>query len=317
MSASRSPRASHPPTLLTLARRTIAEASLLTPGDAVVVAVSGGRDSMALLHVMSLLARAEKARYRLLAFGVDHGLRPEAARELDTAAALARTLDITFERTSVQVPPGGNLQARARTARYRALEDAASVFGASAIATAHHADDRAETFLLRLLQGSGPAGLAVLPAKAQGHARGVARIRPLIYADRAAIDAHLTRHVIPYADDPSNENRRFARVQVRHELLPLLRTMSPRIVQHLCHLADELAPWAEAAAERGHAYPLPRTIQRALADLRRTQSVTARIQLPGGLVAMADRTHVWSETAEANLSETASKRSLERSPHED
>jgi len=316
------PRPSHPPTLLTLARRTIEREALLAPGDALVVAVSGGRDSMALLHVMSVLARARRTPYRLLAFGVDHGLRPEAARELDLAASFARSLDIPFERTSVDVAPGGNLQARARAARYRALEDAASAFGSSRIATAHHADDRAETFLLRLLQGSGPSGLAVLPPKARdvdgaGSATAPTRIRPLIHADRAAIDAHITRHVISFADDPSNDDLHFARAHVRHELLPLLRAMSPKIVHHLCHLADELAPLGEAAAAQGHGYPLPHATQVALAELRRTQSPAARIQLPGGLVASVDRTHLWSETAEATLSETASTRPLRRPASED
>ncbi|WP_394827036.1 tRNA lysidine(34) synthetase TilS [Pendulispora albinea] len=293
---------SHPPTLLTLARRTIAHEELLAPGDAVVLAISGGRDSMALLHVMSLLAREPRARYRLLAFGVDHGLRPEAGRELDTARTFALSLNIPFERASVRLDPGGNLQARAREARYHALENAASAFGASVIATAHHAEDRAETFLLRLLQGSRPAGLAVLPPKAEG------RIRPLIRADRTTIDAHITRHDIPYADDPSNANPRFARARVRRELMPVLRDLNPKIVQYLCDLADELAPLGEAAAERGHAYPLPRATQIALNELRRTQSRATRIQLPGGLVAMADRTHVWSETAEASVRETPSAR---------
>jgi len=292
---------SRPPTLLTLARRTIAEEALLAPGDAALLAVSGGRDSMALLHAMSLLAK--KAQYRLLAFGIDHGLRPEASRELDTAADFARSLGVVFERTSIRIEAGGNLQARARSARYRALEDAASAFGAKVIATAHHADDRAETFLLRLLQGSGPAGLAVLPAKVEGM---IPRIRPLIRAQRQDIDAHITRHVIPYANDPSNENPRFLRVQVRHELLPLLCRINPKIVEHLCHLADELAPWNDEAKSRGRAYLLPRATQEALAELRRTQSPTARIQLPGGLVAVAERTHLWSETAQATLSKIPS-----------
>src|SRR5690606_10746326 len=124
--------------------RTIADDALLSPGDAAVLGVSGGRDSMALLHVMSLLAR--KAGYRLLACGVDHGLRPEASRELDLAAELAERTKVPFRRILLQVEPGPNLQARARDARFRALEGAAAEFGAVAIATAHHADDRAETF---------------------------------------------------------------------------------------------------------------------------------------------------------------------------
>lgn len=281
-------RGSHGPSLLTLAKRTLERDARLAPGAAAVLAVSGGRDSTALLHVMSLLGR--RAGYRLLACGVDHGLRAEAARELDGAEALAARVGIPFRRIALQVAPGANLQARAREARFHALEEAAAAFGAHAIATAHHADDRAETFLLRLLQGSGTAGLAVLPPASLGHTP--PRIRPLIRASRQAIELHLERHGIPYADDPSNDDPRYLRVRVRKELLPWLTSVNPRIVEHLGALADELAPRGEAAAERGHAYPLPRATQEALALLRRTRQASARIELPGGLVASVGRTQV-------------------------
>src|SRR5437868_1432114 len=126
---------SHPPTLITLARAAIRDHRLIGRSDTVLVAVSGGPDSMALLHVLSLL-RAKLA-FGLFAHGVDHGLRPEASRELDVAEAFARRLDVPFGRTLVQVDRGGNLQARARTARWAALRAAAAQAGASRIATGH------------------------------------------------------------------------------------------------------------------------------------------------------------------------------------
>jgi tRNA(Ile)-lysidine synthase len=223
---------SHPPTLITLVRAMLREHPLVARGTTVLAAVSGGPDSMALLHVLSLLRR--ERGFGLFAHGVDHGLRPAAAAELELAAELARNHDVPFERTCVSVDPGGNVQARARTARWRALEAAAGRAGASSIATGHHADDRAETMLMRILRGTSPRGLAVLPP------RDGCRIRPLLRARRADIDAHIRRHRIPHAVDPSNRDPRFLRVRVRLEVLPLLERLNPRVVEHMYALADGL-----------------------------------------------------------------------------
>ncbi|HTQ43853.1 MAG TPA: tRNA lysidine(34) synthetase TilS [Polyangiaceae bacterium] len=222
---------SHPPTLITLARAALRDHGLAPRGTCVLVAVSGGPDSMALLHVMALL-RARHG-FGLFAHGVDHGLRAEAARELDLAQTFSRDLDVPFSRSSVDVSPGGNLQARARDARWAALRAAALRVGADRIATGHHADDRAETLLMRLLRGTGARGLAVLrPLEGD-------RIRPLLRARRVDIDAHIARHRVPHAIDPSNRDPRFLRARVRMELLPELERLSPRIVEHLCALADD------------------------------------------------------------------------------
>jgi tRNA(Ile)-lysidine synthase len=222
---------SHPPTLITIARAALRDHDLAPRGTRVLVAVSGGPDSMALLHVMALL-RARQG-FGLFAHGVDHGLRAEAARELDLAEHFSRDLDVPFSQTVVNVSPGGNLQARARDARWAVLRAAASRVGADRIATGHHADDRAETLLMRLLRGTGARGLAVLqPLEGD-------RIRPLLRARRGDIDAHLARHRVPHAIDPSNRDPRFLRARVRMELLPELERLSPRIVEHLCALADD------------------------------------------------------------------------------
>lgn len=221
---------SHPPTLITLARAALRE-GIVPRGTSVLVAVSGGPDSMALLHVLSML-RARHG-FGLFAHGVDHGLRPEAARELDLAERFARDLDVPFSRSALHVKPGGNLQARARDVRWAALRAAASRAGAERIATGHHADDRAETLLIRLLRGTGARGLAVLPP-AEGD-----RIRPFLRARRADIAAHIERHHVPFATDPSNRDPRFLRARVRMQLLPELERLSPRIVEHLCALADD------------------------------------------------------------------------------
>jgi tRNA(Ile)-lysidine synthase len=223
----------HPPTLITLVRAALREHDLTPRGTRVLVAVSGGPDSMALLHVLALLR--ERMGFGVLAHGVDHGLRAESGAELDLAEGFARTLEVPFSRTRVSVEAGGNLQARAREARWTALRTAASRFGADRIATGHHADDRAETLLIRLLRGTGIRGLAVLPPR-EGD-----RVRPLFRARSADVRAHVARHGIVHADDPSNRNTRFLRARVRQELLPTLERLNPGVVDHLCALADEAA----------------------------------------------------------------------------
>jgi tRNA(Ile)-lysidine synthase len=226
-------RRSHPPTLLTLVRRTLREEVRVERGDHLLVAVSGGGDSIALLHALARLA--PKLGLRLSAHGVDHGLREEAALELDLAESLAARLGVEFSRSQVELGDRGNLQARARAARYAALRAAKAAAGARYVATAHHADDRAETVLMRLLRGAGPRGLAVLPPRAAD------LIRPMIRVRKPAVLAHLERHCLAYASDPSNGDSRFLRTRVRGELLPLLESMEPAVVEHLNALADGLA----------------------------------------------------------------------------
>ena len=223
---------SHPPTLITLARALVREHKLVERGTTVLVAVSGGADSMALLHVLALLRR--EGGFGLFAHGVDHGLRAESGTELDLAEGFARSLDVPFGRTRVAVAAGGNVQARSRTVRWAALHNAAARAGAVRIATGHHADDRAETMLMRILRGTRAAGLAVLPP------RDGDRIRPFLKARRADIDAHVRRHRIPHCHDPSNVDPRFLRVRVRLEVLPALERLNPRVVEHMYALADEL-----------------------------------------------------------------------------
>jgi tRNA(Ile)-lysidine synthase len=232
--------ASHPPALLTHVARSLRGECAALRGAGVLVATSGGADSQVLLHALAW--HREKHRLDLVAHGVDHGLRAEAGAELDLAEDLARTLAVPFARTRLALAPGGNLQARARAARFEALRAAAHAAGARFIATAHHADDRAETVLLRLLRGAGPRGLAVLPPIAQDLAR------PLLRATRADIMAHAGRHGLRFASDPSNADPRFTRVRVRREVLPLLAELDPAVVRHLCDLADRLRTLASEEA---------------------------------------------------------------------
>lgn len=238
MTIARRPGRSHPPSLLRLAERLIRDERLVARGEIVLCACSGGPDSTALLHVLARLR--DRLGFTLVGHGVDHGLRPEAGAELGRAERAAGALGVPFATTRLRVEPGGNLQARAREARRGALRAAARLAGAHAVATGHTADDRAETFLMRLLRGSGPRGLAVMPPSAPLD-DDLRVVRPLLTARRADVEAHLARHHLDVGRDPSNEDARFLRVRVRRELLPQMEDLSPAIVAHLCALADMLA----------------------------------------------------------------------------
>lgn len=267
----------HPPTLQTLARGVLSRELHVPKGTRIVVATSGGPDSQALLDVLASLRGP--LGLVLEAHGIDHGLREEAAAELALAESLAARLGIPFRKTALRVAEGGNLQARARTARYDALRSAAE---GALIATGHHADDRAETVLLRLLRGAGPRGLAVLPPRSDD------RIRPMLRARRADVLAHLERHRIPFATDPSNRSPRFLRTRVRHELLPMLEALSPQIVAHLCALADQLGPIVAGDP----AVTVPRATQDAMRRLLAHPTEAGEILLPGGLVLRRGPTQV-------------------------
>jgi tRNA(Ile)-lysidine synthase len=267
---------SHPPTLIPSVRRTLLEECRTGPADHLLLAVSGGPDSMALLHVLSGLR--QNCGFVLSACGVDHGLRADALSELLLAQDFASRLGVPFEIRRTLVEPGGNLHARARRARYAELEAAARTVGAMFIATAHHQQDRAETVLIRLLRGAGPMGLGVLSAT-NGN-----RLRPMIRAASSQVRAHLARHDIPYALDPSNADPRFLRTRVRNELLPLLQELSPGIVGHLTSLADELDDVAlpEVLDERGVALRLSRAHRAQLRQALRHRRARTHVLIGAG-----------------------------------
>jgi tRNA(Ile)-lysidine synthase len=223
--------------LLDAVRATVARHGLLVPGDRVLVAVSGGPDSVALLSALARL-RAEQ-RLALHVCHVHHGLRPEADREAAAVRDLAARLDcpVTVERVRVVHRPDRSPEAAARTARYAALRRAAGAAGATRIALGHTADDQAETVLMRVLQGAGPRGLAGIPVR-----RG-RLIRPLLSVDRAAVVAYLGAEGLPWVEDPSNRDPKMLRNRIRHELLPLLAA------QGWPHIRTALRRTARAARE--------------------------------------------------------------------
>jgi tRNA(Ile)-lysidine synthase len=219
-------------------------------GARVLVAVSGGPDSTALL---AALAGAAPARgVELVAAHVDHGLRPESAAEAEAVRALAATLGVACAVRRVAVAPGAGLEARARRARYRALAAMAAEAGAHWIATAHTRDDQAETLLLRLLRGAGRRGLGGMrPA-------GRRLWRPFLEVARADVRRWLAERGLGSAVDPSNADLAHTRNRVRRLLVPFLEAeFNPRLGAALAALAARLRDeddWlAAAAAERARA----------------------------------------------------------------
>ena len=194
---------------------------MLRGGEGVLVAVSGGPDSVALLDVLCSL-RGPLALALSVAH-VHHGLRPEADAEASAVERLCARLGVAcrVERVTVRrAPPWDGLEAESRRARHAALARAAAAVGAARIATGHTADDQAETVLMRLLQGAGPRGLGGI-APVRG-----ALISPLIETRRAEVVAHLDARGLTAAEDASNRDPRFLRSRIRHDLLPFMAELT-------------------------------------------------------------------------------------------
>ena len=200
---------------------------------------------MALMWLAARWRRAVARGPRLIAVTVDHGLRPEAAREARDVKRLARTLDLPHRTLRWSgVKPKTGLPAAARAERYRLLVQAARTSGASHILTAHTRDDQAETLLMRMLRGSGIAGLAAMARETQRD--GVWLARPLLDIPKSRLVATLGKAKIAFADDPTNGDTSFTR--------PRLRALMPALAEEggdsrsLARLASRLAR-ANAAIE--------------------------------------------------------------------
>jgi tRNA(Ile)-lysidine synthase len=221
---------------------------MLSGGETVLVGVSGGADSVALLHVLSELA--DSLPLKLSVLHVHHGLRPEADDEARFVERLGEEmrLPVIVERVTVERSLGLSPEAAMRRARYAAFRLWAERSAASRVALGHTADDQAETVLMRLLQGAGPRGLAGIPPVRGPY------IRPLIETGRGEILKELQARNLPWVEDPSNRDPKFLRNRLRHDLLPLLAGgYNPRIVEALCRVAAlsrSLVESLDRAAER-------------------------------------------------------------------
>jgi tRNA(Ile)-lysidine synthase len=213
---------------------------LLAEGDHLLVAVSGGPDSVALLSVLASLAPSK--RLTLSALHLNYGLRGEESDEDERfVTRLCAELEVPLIRERVDLSGAsgagnaGSLQARARDVRYASLRRTAAAIGASKIALGHTADDQAETLLMWMLRGSGAAGLAGIKPL-----RDAVYVRPLLDVSRAEILSYLKAKGLPYRTDSSNAKPIYLRNRIRQELLPLLKRFNPAVVGALTRQADIL-----------------------------------------------------------------------------
>jgi len=300
------------------------------PGDRLVVAVSGGVDSMTLLHALARLA--PRLPLALHVAHIHHGLRGRTA-DLDAALVTAESarhgLPVTVTRLAAEKRlRGTSVQVWAREARYASLESIRKRVRAQWIATAHTQNDQAETVLLNLLRGTGLRGLAGIPGVR------IHLVRPLLGVSRPEIEAYAKLRGVPFREDPSNKSIAYRRNRIRRQLLPLLaRQYNPRIVEALAGLAaqareddDALVAQAEVLAaesirERDSAVGasisalraappavarrlLLETFHRAallrrgltrrhLAALASLAAGAGTVRLPGGLEAWATTKYLW------------------------
>jgi tRNA(Ile)-lysidine synthase len=230
---------------------TIRREGLLSKGDRILVACSGGADSTCMLLVLHTLRK--EWLWDLAVAHFNHRLRREAAEDEQFSRELAGELGLPFYARAGDVADwarsrGLNLEEAGRQLRYAFLEETAAAIGADRIVTAHTMDDQAETVLMRLLRGSGRSGLTGIPPE-----RGKTVVRPLLQVSRSEVEAYLGAQGRTYRLDRSNQDRRYLRNRIRWELLPYLSTrFDPHIVPRLGRLAEILRAeeeWIETQVE--------------------------------------------------------------------
>ena len=247
------------PSLVAAVDRALRASGAPLAGRRVVLGLSGGADSVALLD--ALVSLAGRHRFRVVVAHLDHGLRPESREDAAFCGRLCERLGVPLHTAEADVSARarrerGGLEQAARRERYRFLRRVRAETGAAMIVVAHNRDDQAETLLMRLLRGAGATGLGGMRPR-------VGRVlRPLLEVSREEVLAHLRHRGLGWREDPTNADLRYLRNRVRHELLPYLEArFNPALREGLARTAGLLAE--EAAHLGGEADALLDTIARA------------------------------------------------------
>ncbi len=229
--------------LLPTVQRLIERENLLPPQANIVIAVSGGADSLALLHILHRLA--PHFSWQLHVATLNHGLRGRAGEEDALfVATFAKQLALPVTVGQVDVATFAQnqhlgIEAAARTLRYRFLADVCRQVGAHLLVTGHHADDQAETILLHLLRGSGVTGLRGMAlASPLPNAPEITLVRPLLGMTKSELVNYCESHQLNPHHDTSNDDTALLRNRLRHEIVPLLAQINPNIIQTIARLAD-------------------------------------------------------------------------------
>jgi len=214
-------------------------------GQRLLLAVSGGRDSMALLHAMHGLAGQPHWALDLHIGHVNHHLREDAGNDAAHAAAAAERLGLRCHLEDAHpAEASGNLEANARRMRYAALAHVARQIDADAVVTAHHADDQLETLLMRLIRGAGPTGLAGMTPI--GDASGLTVLRPMLGLDAGAIDDYCAAAGVHWREDVTNTDAARWRARLRRDVLPVLKALRADAATKAGESATMLAEAGEA-----------------------------------------------------------------------
>ena len=221
--------------MLNKVSRYLQEHNMLSDHNFIIAGVSGGPDSMSMLHVLNKLQ--EEFGFQLAVAHLNHGLRQEADDEQEMVALTCARWEIPFYSETVDIRELAarqkkTLEEAGRDCRYQYFNQLARQLGADRIATAHHQDDQAESVLIHLLRGSGIRGLrGIMPVNGN-------LIRPLLNISRQEIEQYIIEHNIPSCLDLSNQNTEFLRNRIRWQLIPLLEEYNPRIKETLAGLAE-------------------------------------------------------------------------------
>lgn len=242
-------------------RRALAEVGFAASGGPLIVAVSGGADSTALLLALQAISRAPGGDHGLRACHIDHGLRAAVERDAEQAllAAMCARLSVPLDIVRVDVAAlraaeGRSWEDAARRARYDALLRVAREWGATAVCTGHTADDQAETVLLHMARGTGVRGLRGMALRSRPWgAVAPSLLRPLLRTARSETEAYCRARGERWSDDSSNDSDAYARNRLRRTVLPALRTVQPGVDSALVRLAsraEALTDWLDGETAR-------------------------------------------------------------------